>query len=133
MTRLTVVNDNPDLLGVIGEILEGDRYVTTLIGSLQDDVVEQICRSEPDLLMIDLRHGDDARYGWEIVQQLRRASGCGTIPVILCSADFAALTDLEAELKQVPGVAALKLPFGIDDLLQSIGRLIDRRGTFKCS
>jgi CheY-like chemotaxis protein len=133
MTRLTVVNDNPDLLGVIGEILDGDRYVTTLIGSPQGDVVEQICRSEPDLLMIDLRHGNDPRHGWDIVQQLRRTSGCGTIPVILCSADFAALSELEPELEHVPGVAALKLPFGIDDLLQSIGKLIDSRGAFRCS
>ena len=133
MVRLTVVNDNRELLDLIGEILEGDRYVTTLIESVQDDLLEQICRSEPDLLMIDLRHGDDARHGWEIVQELRGTSGCEDLPVVLCSADVEALNEMEPELGAAARVVALRLPFEIDELLQSIRRFIGRREAPGCS
>lgn len=133
MVRLTVVNDNPELLEVIGEILEGDFHVTTLLESAQDDLRQEICRSEPDLLMIDLRHGDDARHGWEVVQELRAASGCEDLPVVLLSADIAAPNDVEAELEVAADVMVLRLPFRIDELLQSIRRLIDGQEAFRCS
>ena len=127
MVRLTVVNDNPELLSLIGEILEGDRYTTTLIERVEDDLLQQICRSEPDLLMIDLPHGTEARHGREIVQQLRGTTGCEDLPVMLCSADVAALSEVERDLEATPGVVAFRLPFAIDDLLGSIRSLIGGR------
>lgn len=126
MVHLTVVNDNPELLELVGEILEGDRYVPTLIESAQDDLLQKICRSEPDLLMIDLRHGDDDRRGWEIVQEIRKTSGCEELPVVVCSADVAGLSELEPDLNAASRVVALKVPFGVDELLGSIHRLIVR-------
>lgn len=133
MVRLTVVNDNPEVLDLIGEILEGDRYVTTLIDSVKGDLLARICGSSPDLLVIDLRHGNDARHGWDIVRELRSTSDCEHLPVVLCSADIAALNAVEPELVVTPGVMALRLPFEIDDLLQSIRRLIGRQEASKCS
>ncbi len=133
MVRLTVVNDNPELLDLLGEILEADHYVTTLIESVQDDLLQQICRSEPDLLVIDLRHGDDARHGWEIVRELRGTAGCEELPVVLCSADIPELNQMEPELQTAAGVVALRLPFEIDELLQFIRRLIGWREALKCS
>lgn len=126
MVHLTVVNDNPELLELVGEILEGDRYVPTLIESAQDDLLQKICRSEPDLLMIDLRHGDDDRRGWKIVQEIRKTSGCEDLPVVVCSGDVAALSEMESELNAASRVVALKVPFGVDELLGSIHRLIVR-------
>jgi len=41
MARLTVVNDDPALLDVMGEILRGDRYVITLIESIQDELLQR--------------------------------------------------------------------------------------------
>ncbi len=133
MLRLTVVNENPEVLDLMGAILEGERYVTTLIESVEGDLLQQICRSKPDLLMIDLRHEDNARHGWDIVQDLRRTSGCLKLPVVLCSADIAALNEVEPEIEATHGVVALKLPFEIDDLLQSIRRLIGRREAARCN
>ena len=123
MVRLTVVNDNPELLDLIGDILEGDRYATTLIDSVGDDLLERICRSRPDLLMIDLRHGDDARHGWEIVRQVRRVVGCEHLPVVLCTADIAALDEMKPEVQAVGDVVTLRLPFEIDELLRSVRSL----------
>ena len=132
MVRLTVVNDNPELLDLIGEILAGERYATTLIEGVQDDLLQQICRSEPDLLMIDLRHGNDARHGWEIVQQVRGISGCEDLPVLLCSADLFELSEVEPQVVATTGVVAIRLPFDINELLRSIRTLIGTRAS-KCS
>jgi CheY-like chemotaxis protein len=133
MVRLTVVNDNSELLDLLGEILEGQQYVTTLIENVQVDLRQQICRSEPDLLMIDLRHGNDACHGWDIVRELRGTAGCEDLPVLLCSADIQTLNELEPELRRAAGVVALRLPFEIDELLQSIRRLIGTREAPGCS
>ena len=133
MARLTIVNDNPELLDLIGEILEGDRHQATLIDGNQDGLLEQICRSKPELLVIDLGHGDDAAHGWRLVQELRGTPGCEALPVVLCSADIKALSDLEPELNEQGRVAALRLPFEIDELLQSIGNLTGRQEAPRCS
>ena len=133
MGRLTVVNDNPELLDLIAEIVDADRHVTTLIGQDQDDLVPQICRSRPDVVIIDLRHGEDGRHGWEIAQQLRSTTGNEELPVVLCSDDSVGLAEVEPELRAAAGVAALNLPFGIDELLQSIRSLIGRREALRCS
>ncbi len=133
MDRLTVVNDDPALLDVIGEILRGDRYVTTLLESVQDDLLQRIRRSEPDLLMIDLRHGDDARRGWEIVRELRRTPGCEHMPVVLCSADIPALSEVQPELEVAADVVTLELPFEIHEVLESIQTLLGRREASTCS
>jgi CheY-like chemotaxis protein len=132
MVRLTVVNDSPELLELIGEILEGGHYETTLIGNVHDDLFQRVCRSEPDLLVIDLQDGGDARHGWQMVQELRSTSGCEDLPVVLCSADMAALKEAAPGLKVAAGVVTVELPFRIDELLQSIRELLSRRAALKC-
>lgn len=133
MARLTIVNDNPELLDLIGDILEGDRHLTTLIDGNEDGLLDRICRSKPELLVIDLGHGDDAVHGWRLVQELRATRGCEELPVVLCSADLQALKALEPELDTERRVATLRLPFEIDELLRSIGYLIGRQEAPRCS
>jgi CheY-like chemotaxis protein len=133
MARLTIVNDSPELLDLIGEILEGDRHVTTLIDGNQGDLLHRICQSQPELLVMDLGRGDDARHGWKLVEELRGIPGCEEIPVVLCSADILALNELEPELNATSRAAALRLPFEIDELLQAIHRFIDRQEAPRCS
>ena len=133
MVRIAVVNDNPELLDLMGDICQDDGYSTTLIESLRGDVFEQICRSEPDLLLINLRHGTDAIRGWEIVQELRRTSGCEDLPVVMCSADVDALNRVEPDLQQDGRIVPLKLPFELEELEGSIKALAARGEAFGCS
>lgn len=133
MARLTIVNDNPELLDLIGEILEGDRHLTTRIDGNEDGLLDRICRSKPELLVIDLGHGDEAAHGWRLVQELRATRGCEGLPVVLCSADLEALRALEPELAAERRVATLSLPFEIDELLKSVGTFIGRQEAPRCS
>jgi CheY-like chemotaxis protein len=124
MARVTVVNDNPEFLALVRDILEDDRYDTVTIDGDRPDALDAIRASRPDLLMIDLRMGTEGLHGWEIAQRVRAESAFDGLPVLICSADAPALEALEADLEGDQHVASLVKPFSIDDLTGAIDSLL---------
>jgi CheY-like chemotaxis protein len=124
MTRVTVVNDNAEFLDLVHDILEGDRYETTLIDGDHPEVMDLIRTSRPDLLMIDVRLGVEGDHGWEIAQEVRAEPEFSELPVLLCSADTLALEGLESGLAETRRVATLAKPFTIDTLVSIIDELL---------
>ena len=70
--RITVVNDNPEFLELVRDILEDEHYAATTIDGDVEDALERIVESRPCLVILDLRLGTDELHGWNIAQQLRR-------------------------------------------------------------
>ena len=66
MARVTVVNDNPDFLDLVGDLLGELNYKTTLVDGDRPDAIVTIAESHPDVLIVDLRMGSDALHGWDI-------------------------------------------------------------------
>lgn len=124
MPRVTVVNDNPEFLALVRDILEDDRYEATTIDGDRADALDAIRASRPDLLMIDLRMGSDGMHGWDIAQQVRAEPDFDGLPVLICSADAPALNALEGNLEGDQHVASLIKPFSIDDLTAAIDGLL---------
>lgn len=124
MARVTVVNDNPEFLELVRDILEDDRYDTTTIDGDRDDALDAIRASRPDLLMIDLRKGPDELHGWDIAQEVRRAPELSGLPILVCSADTEALEALEEDLTATRHVGTLTKPFRIDALTEAIDSLL---------
>jgi twitching motility two-component system response regulator PilH len=124
MAHVTVVNDSPEFLDLVHDILEGDRYETTLIDGDRPDVLELIRSSQPDLLMIDVRLGVPGDHGWEIAQEVRSEPRFKDLPVLLCSADLVALEGLEQGLAETRSVATLEKPFTIEQLVSRIDQLL---------
>ena len=124
MARVTVVNDNPEFLDLVHDILEGDQYETTTIDGDRPDAVDLIRSSRPDLLMIDVRLGVEGDHGWEIAQEVRNDPQLRELPVLLCSADVLALQELESGLAETRRVATLAKPFTIDLLFATIDELL---------
>lgn len=124
MARVTVVNDNPEFLDLVRDILEDDRYGATTIDGDRPDALDAIRASRPDLLMIDLRMGSDGLHGWDIAQQVRAEPDFDSLPVLICSADATALRALEADLEELQPVGTLIKPFSIDDLTAVIDELL---------
>jgi twitching motility two-component system response regulator PilH len=124
MARVTIVNDTPEFLELVEEILEGDRYETTTIDGDRPDTLDLIRAARPDLLMIDIRLGVEGDHGWQIAQEIRRDPGLEELPVLLCSGDLAALDEITAGLKETRRVGAISKPFGIDDLTEAIDALL---------
>jgi CheY-like chemotaxis protein len=124
MARITVAHDSLEFLDLVHDILQGDRYETTLIYGNRDDALQLIRQSRPDLLMIDLRMGGDGVRGWNTAQEVRANAGFEGLPVLICGADLQALSEIEPDLAASRHVAALTIPFEIDELTQSIDRLL---------
>jgi CheY-like chemotaxis protein len=129
MARVTVVNDNPEFLALVQDILQDDRYEATTIDGDRHDALEAVRASRPDLLMIDLRMGTDGLHGWDIAQQVRAEPDFAGLPVLICSADVLALKELEDDLERTQHVGTLTKPFSIDDLTESIDELLAEAAT----
>lgn len=124
MARVTVVNDNPEFLDMVHDILEDDRYDAVTVDGDRSDALDLILKSRPDLLMIDLRLGSEGLHGWKIAQEVRREPGLDSVPVLVCSADMLALQQIESELAATQRVDALTKPFSVDQLTDAIDRLL---------
>ena len=125
MARITVVNDSPDFLEVMDEILEDDRYATTTIDGDLADPVDAIVSSRPDLLIIDVRLGVEGDHGWEIAKEVRARPEIARLPVLLCCADPFAVAELSDELEAERDVETLPKPFSLQQLTDAVERLLE--------
>ena len=121
--RVTVVNDNPEFLELVRDILADSRIPTVLVDGDRPDALERIRESSPDVLMIDLRMGSDELHGWDIAQEVRRDEQLADIPILVCSADLAALAEIQDQLDNTHRVSTLTKPFNIDRLTAAIEQL----------
>lgn len=128
MTRITVVNDNPDFLELVRDILEDARYTTTTVDSDGEGAVERIRASRPELLVIDLRMGSDKLHGWTIVEAIRADAEFSGLPVLICSADLPALAAMTEIAERAGRTATLAKPFTIDELTAAIDGLLAESG-----
>ena len=124
MARITVVNDSPEFLELMDDILEDDRYATTTIDGDRPDPVDDIVRSRPDLLIIDIRLGVEGDHGWEIAKEVRARPEVARLPVILCCADPFAVGELADELGAARDVETLPKPFSVQQLTDAVERLL---------
>ena len=124
MARVTVVNDNPEFLELVEDILEDERYEATKVDGDRDDALELIRSSRPDLLIIDLRMGREGLHGWDVAQQVRADRAFRDLPILVCSADVVALNEVADELSATKDVETLVKPFHIDELTAAIDRLL---------
>jgi CheY-like chemotaxis protein len=124
MARVTIVNDNPEFLELVHDILEDDRYEATTIDGDRPDALEQIRASRPDVLMIDIRLGTDTLHGWRVAQELRRDPRFIGLPILVCSGDLLALEQVADDLEEQRHVRTLAKPFAIDDLTRAVDELL---------
>jgi CheY-like chemotaxis protein len=122
--RVTVVNDSPDFLELVRDILTDEHYATTCIDGDHPDALARIVQSRPDLLIIDLRMGTEEIHGWDIAQEVRREPSLEGLPIIVCSADVLALRALADDLSDTTRVRTLAKPFKIDELTAMIDGLL---------
>ena len=122
--RISVVNDNPDFLELMSDILDDDAgYKVTLFNG-ETTTIDELVASAPDLIIVDLLLGGAS--GWEIVTLSRADERLAQTPIVVCSADVTALRDREGELAQIASLHVLAKPFGIDEVTGLVERLIGK-------
>jgi CheY-like chemotaxis protein len=120
--RISVINDNPEFLELMGDILGDDSGFQVTLHDGEDTKLEDVRTATPDLIIVDLLLGGAS--GWEFVTMARADPELADTPIVICTADVAQLRRRADELASVSNVHVLQKPFGIDDLLATVGSLV---------
>jgi CheY-like chemotaxis protein len=124
--HIVVVNDNPDFLELMAELLHSENYAATVIDGDRDNAVDLVRAAEPDCLIIDLRAGDGELHGWDVIREIRRDPKLSELPTLICSGDTRALAQLAEDMVNLPRVSVIEKPFNIDELFAKLDTLLER-------
>ena len=83
MTKILVVDDEPDIVFLIGYYLKAIGYVVATAGS-GTEAIEKAEREQPDLVILDVLMPE--MTGLQVCQELRRRPATSALRVILFSA-----------------------------------------------
>jgi DNA-binding response OmpR family regulator len=126
-THIVVVNDSPEFLELMADILHDERYPVTVIDGDRDNAVDLVRAAVPAALIIDLRLGHDELHGWDVIQEVRRDPALSELPTLICTGDTRALAKLEDTVAGMRRVATITKPFDIDELLAKLAKLLERQ------
>lgn len=115
--RITVVNDYPEFLAMIEELLEEEGYEVTTLPKHQG-AFEQIKDSQPDIVICDLVF-DNEPMGFALIDMLYLEPKTRAIPIILCTAASEKIREIAPSL-DAKGIRWLEKPFAIENLLKQI-------------
>ena len=120
--RITVINDNPDFLELMGAILDDESGYEVRLLDGDETGLEQLQETSPDLIIVDLLLGRAS--GWELIALARADATLREVPIIVCSADVNQLRERAEELADIGDVHMLKKPFAVDELTSLVDDLI---------
>jgi CheY-like chemotaxis protein len=124
-THVVVVNDSPEFLEMMAEVLADEHYPVTVIDGDRKEATDLIRAAVPDALIIDLRLGQRELHGWDVLQEVRRDPKLRELPTLVCTGDLRALGQLEDQLTAMRRVDTLRKPFEIDELYAKLARLVE--------
>ena len=121
--RVTVIDDSPEFLSLLEDVLGPGHDVAT------QQVVHQVAdlaATGPDLMVVDLHCGgpEGGLTGWEIVAAARRHPALRDVPMIVCSADLAALREDRISLIAYGDVQLVAKPFDVTAFEQLVERTL---------
>lgn len=108
-----VVDDDPDILEALAEILEVEGFESRRARNGKE-ALDKLGPRTPDLILLDLMM--PVMDGWEFAQKLRAISNFDAPPIIVLSAD----RNVAAKARELGAVAYLSKPFELEELLQLV-------------
>jgi CheY-like chemotaxis protein len=125
-THVVVVNDNPEFLDLMADVLHDERYPATVIDGDRDDAVELVRAAVPDVLIIDLRLGRDELHGLDVLRTVRADPELSELPTLICTADKQGLATFASQVADMRRVDTLLKPFTIQELMTKVEGLLAR-------
>ncbi len=110
-----VVDDDPDILEALSEILEAEGYQVLRARNGQE-ALGCLQSAPPALILLDLMM--PVMDGWEFAQRMRQQPAVAKIPIIVLSAD----RNVGAKARDIGAVGHLPKPFELNDLLELVHR-----------
>ena len=110
---ILVVDDDPDILDALSEILEGEGYRVRRARNGRE-ALERLEPVPPQLILLDLMM--PVMDGWEFANRLRAAGlqPASNVPIIVLSAD----RNVGSKARELGAVGHLSKPFELGELLQ---------------
>lgn len=112
-TVILVVDDDPDILEALSEILEVEGFEIRRARNGRE-ALDRLDPGRPDLILLDLMM--PVMDGWEFAQKLRAIPNLDPPPIIVLSAD----RNVASRAKDIGAVAYLGKPFELEDLLRLV-------------
>jgi DNA-binding response OmpR family regulator len=114
--RVLVVEDDVRIQKMLRTVLQAEQYEVQIVSDGRA-ALTSVQEDRPDLVILDLMlPGVD---GWQVMSQLKRDNTFAGLPVLVLSA----VHDLARESVRLGASDFLRKPFGIDALLDKVGRL----------
>jgi DNA-binding response OmpR family regulator len=116
MKKILAVDDDPDILDILVEVLSESGYQVDGVGSVEEG--EKILQQQlPHLVLLDLHlPGKTGRY---LAQKIKSTAETSHIPVVL----FSSHHELEMAAESVKADSFLEKPFDLDELVSTITSL----------
>jgi two-component system chemotaxis response regulator CheY len=118
-SQVLVVDDNPDILEALGEILDAEGFQSHRARN-GHEALERAEAVTPDLVLLDLLM--PVMDGWELMRELRARGS--EAPLVVLSADGS----VPARVHELGATAFLRKPFELSELLALIRRLLGLDG-----
>jgi len=125
--RITVINDNPEFLAMMQELLDADGYDVSVIDGDRIASLEPIRDQRPELLIVDLLLRGTELSGWDIALAVRADEELNTLPMVVCSADVHQVRERAQELAAMGGVEVLLKRFKLADMEALLQRMLASR------
>jgi CheY-like chemotaxis protein len=110
-----VVDDDPDILEALSEILEAEGFEIRRARNGKE-ALERLEPDPPQLILLDLMM--PVMDGWEFAQRMRQKPNVANIPLIVLSAD----RNVGSKATDIGAVGHLAKPFELNDLLDMVRR-----------
>lgn len=116
---ILVVDDDPDILEALSEILEAEGYALRRARNGQE-ALERLVEPLPNLILLDLMM--PVMDGWEFARRMRERPDANGVPIIVLSAD----RNVGGKAKEIGALGHLAKPFELGDLLQMVRNALTR-------
>ncbi len=110
-----VVDDDPDILEALSEILEAEGFEIRRARNGKE-ALDRLEPDPPQLILLDLMM--PVMDGWEFAQRMRQRPSVAGIPIIVLSAD----RNVGSKAADIGAVGHLAKPFELNDLLDMVRR-----------
>ncbi len=118
---IAVFDDDTAILDMMRDALTEEGY-NIVAETTADDALTIVLREQPVLVILDFWIADRAA-GLQALRLIREHPETSTTPVLICSADRAALRDYAEDWRAL-GCETLEKPFDLNDLLERVARLV---------